>query len=178
MTFAEKIQHLRKEKVLSQDQLAMDLGISRQSVSKWELGDSMPDIGKVLQLADYFQVSTDYLLREEIDDINSNFQPGSSATVPAFDINSDNPTTSSEPISTNNADKNPFHRAFKISLWITLIFAAFPFVVTLLAQFFPSNGARLGHVEFLLLLVSVFSTIVPIAGVLTIIFWILKCLWK
>ena len=67
MTLAEKIQKLRKENGLSQDQLALELGVSRQSVSKWELGDSMPDIDKILQLADYFQVSTDYLLRKEIE---------------------------------------------------------------------------------------------------------------
>lgn len=65
MTLAEKIQKLRKEYKLSQDQLAAALDVSRQSVSKWELGDSIPEVDKILQLSNFFQVSTDYLLRED-----------------------------------------------------------------------------------------------------------------
>lgn len=65
MTFAEKIQKLRKERGLSQDQLAAALGVSRQSVSKWELGDDMPRVDKILLLSDFFGVSTDYLLHDD-----------------------------------------------------------------------------------------------------------------
>ena len=65
MTFAEKLQMLRKERGLSQDQLASALEVSRQSVSKWELGNDMPKVDKILLLSDFFDVSADYLLRDD-----------------------------------------------------------------------------------------------------------------
>ena len=64
MTFAEKLQMLRKERGLSQDQLASALEVSRQSVSNWELGNDMPKVDKILLLSDFFDVSADYLLRD------------------------------------------------------------------------------------------------------------------
>ncbi|HCQ91096.1 MULTISPECIES: helix-turn-helix domain-containing protein [unclassified Clostridium] len=67
MTLGEKIQQLRKTRDLSQEQLAEQLNVSRQAVSKWELGESLPDINKIIQLSKIFQVSTDYLLHDEID---------------------------------------------------------------------------------------------------------------
>lgn len=66
MTTGEKIQLLRKEKGMSQEHLAEVLGVSRQALSKWELGDSNPDLDKILALSDFFRVSTDYLLKNEI----------------------------------------------------------------------------------------------------------------
>ena len=66
MTLGEKIQQLRKTKNLSQEQLAEKLNVSRQAVSKWEIGESLPDINKIIQLSKIFQVSTDYLLHDEI----------------------------------------------------------------------------------------------------------------
>lgn len=65
MALAEKIQILRQEKGLSQEQLAERLGVSRQSVSKWETGQSRPDMDKLVVLAELFGVSADYLIREE-----------------------------------------------------------------------------------------------------------------
>lgn len=65
MTFAEKLQMLRKEKGWSQEELAARVPISRQAVSKWEKGTAMPDTENVLALADLFGVTTDYLLRED-----------------------------------------------------------------------------------------------------------------
>ncbi|MBQ8682942.1 MAG: phosphoglucosamine mutase [Clostridia bacterium] len=66
MTIGQKIAALRVEAGLSQEQLAAELAVSRQSVSKWESGQSLPEIGKVVQLAGLFHVTTDDLLREEI----------------------------------------------------------------------------------------------------------------
>lgn len=65
MTLAEKILSLRTEKGMSQDDLAEQLEVSRQSVSKWETGQSIPDLNKIIRLADLFGVSVDELVREE-----------------------------------------------------------------------------------------------------------------
>ena len=66
MTIGEKITKLRASKNISQEQLAEELGVSRQSISKWEMDQAMPQIDKVLQLAALFDVSTDELLRDKI----------------------------------------------------------------------------------------------------------------
>ncbi len=65
MTIGTKIQTLRKQRGLSQEQLAETLGVSRQAVSKWEAGQSVPDIDKIVLICDYFGVTTDYILRNE-----------------------------------------------------------------------------------------------------------------
>lgn len=65
MILAEKIVALRKQLGWSQEELAEQLSISRQSVSKWEQGASIPDLDKILKLSEVFGVSTDYLLKEE-----------------------------------------------------------------------------------------------------------------
>ena len=62
MKINEKIYTLRKKSGWSQDELADKLSVSRQSVSKWETGDSVPEIAKLLALAKIFSVTTDYLL--------------------------------------------------------------------------------------------------------------------
>ena len=62
---SEKLYMLRKKQGLSQEQLAERLNVSRQAISKWESGQSVPDTDKLLSIGEYFQVSLDYLLREE-----------------------------------------------------------------------------------------------------------------
>jgi len=66
MTLSEKIFALRAEAGLSQGDLAEKLAVSRQSVSKWETGQSVPDLDKIIKLADLFGVSVDELVREEV----------------------------------------------------------------------------------------------------------------
>ena len=61
MNFHEKLLKLRKESGLSQEQLAEKLDISRQAVSKWETGESQPDLSKLISLGDIFSVSIDEL---------------------------------------------------------------------------------------------------------------------
>lgn len=70
MNIADRIQDLRKCKGISQEELADKIGVSRQAVSKWESEQSTPDIEKIILLSDYFNVTTDYLLKgiEPIDD--------------------------------------------------------------------------------------------------------------
>lgn len=61
-----KISFCRKKAGLSQEALATRLNISRQAVSRWETGEAVPDTEKIVQLSRLFQVSTDYLLLDEI----------------------------------------------------------------------------------------------------------------
>ena len=65
MTLGEKIQALRKSRNWSQEQLAEQIGVTRQALSKWENGTAVPDTNNVVQLAKLFGVTTDYLLLEE-----------------------------------------------------------------------------------------------------------------
>lgn len=63
MNISDRIQTLRKMKGISQEQLADVLGVSRQAVSKWESEQSNPDLEKIITMSDYFEVTTDYLLK-------------------------------------------------------------------------------------------------------------------
>ena len=67
MILADKIISLRKKAGWSQEELAQQLGITRQSVSKWEGAQSVPDMDKILQMSRLFGVSTDFLLKDEIE---------------------------------------------------------------------------------------------------------------
>lgn len=69
MILAEKIMLLRKKCGWSQEELAEQLGISRQSVSKWESGASIPDLDKIVKMSGLFGVSTDYLLKDELEEV-------------------------------------------------------------------------------------------------------------
>ena len=66
MILADKITEERKKNGWSQEELAEKLGVSRQAVSKWESAGTIPDLQRVIQLAELFGVSTDYLLRDEV----------------------------------------------------------------------------------------------------------------
>ena len=74
MNMADRIQTLRKNRGISQEELADKIGVSRQAVSKWESEQSSPDIEKIILLSDYFDVTTDYLLKgiEPINDTHDN----------------------------------------------------------------------------------------------------------
>ena len=69
MILADKIIENRKKNGWSQEELAEKLGVSRQSVSKWESAQAIPDLKKILQLSEVFGVSTDYLIRDEIEEV-------------------------------------------------------------------------------------------------------------
>ena len=62
MTLSEKLQNLRRAAGLSQEQLAEQLGVTRQAVSKWETGEGKPDIDNLLPLAKLLHTTVDYLL--------------------------------------------------------------------------------------------------------------------
>ncbi len=67
MIFADKVLDLRKKNGWSQEELAEKLNVSRQSVSKWESAQSIPDISKIIQLSEIFGVSTDYLIKDDLE---------------------------------------------------------------------------------------------------------------
>lgn len=68
MILSEKITMLRKKNGWSQEELAEKLNISRQSVSKWESGASIPDLERIVNMSQLFGVTTDYLLKDEIEE--------------------------------------------------------------------------------------------------------------
>ena len=71
MEFSEKLLTLRKAKNLTQEELAEKLNVSRQSVSKWESGQAVPELDKIVAISAVFDVTTDYLLKSsEIDDLS------------------------------------------------------------------------------------------------------------
>ena len=68
MSLADKIMQLRKQKGWSQIDLADRLDVSRQSVSKWEMAQAVPELDKIVKLSELFNVSTDYLLKDSESD--------------------------------------------------------------------------------------------------------------
>ncbi len=71
MNISDRIQHLRKINGISQEKLADEIGVSRQTISKWESEQSVPDIEKITLMSDYFDVTTDYLIKgiEPVSDV-------------------------------------------------------------------------------------------------------------
>ena len=68
MILSDKIIEERKKNGWSQEELANKLGVSRQAVSKWESAGSIPDLQRILQMSELFGVTTDYLLKDEIEE--------------------------------------------------------------------------------------------------------------
>ena len=65
MALSDKLYMLRKKSGLSQEQLAEQLSVSRQAISKWESGQSVPESEKLVAISNYFKVSLDYLLKDD-----------------------------------------------------------------------------------------------------------------
>lgn len=65
MTFGEKLYELRKEKSISQEQFAEVMKVSRQAVSKWELSQTYPEMDKLIEISNYFEVTLDFLIKDE-----------------------------------------------------------------------------------------------------------------
>ncbi len=91
MDFNNRLYQLRKQKGLSQEELANRLNVSRQTVSKWEVGDSTPDMEKLVAMSDLFDVSLDKLVMGKEDEVEFQ-QPTKSelATVLSNKVLTDN----------------------------------------------------------------------------------------
>ena len=85
MILADKIILLRKKAGWSQEELANQLGVTRQSVSKWEGAQSVPDMDKVVQMSRLFGVSTDYLLKDELEEEGPSTPADDAAPLPRDD---------------------------------------------------------------------------------------------
>ena len=72
--FSENLKKIRKEHNLSQEQLADKLGVSRQSVSKWESNQAYPEMDKVLQICKMFNVNIDELMNQDINSVRETKQ--------------------------------------------------------------------------------------------------------
>ena len=86
MILADKIIRLRKKNGWSQEELADKMNISRQAVSKWESAQSIPDLEKILQLGTLFSVTTDYLLKDEIEEEEFSNDDSSDTTVKKISV--------------------------------------------------------------------------------------------
>ena len=86
MKFSEKLQTLRKENKMSQEQLADMMDVSRQAVSKWESGSAYPEMDKLLTLCKIFNCSLDDLTNDEVTEINveKNTKPNIKNIVETF----------------------------------------------------------------------------------------------
>ena len=83
MEFYNKLYNLRKQKGLSQEELANRLNVSRQTISKWEVGDSTPDMEKLIAISDLFEISLDELV---LDKTSSGTEGNASKSEFASDI--------------------------------------------------------------------------------------------
>lgn len=81
MIFADKLIQLRKKAGWSQEELAEQMNVTRQSVSKWEGAQSVPDLGRIIRLSELFNVSTDYLLKDEIEDVGGSISFDEASTL-------------------------------------------------------------------------------------------------
>lgn len=82
MILADKITALRKKAGWSQEELAEQLGVTRQSVSKWEGAQSVPDMDKVVQMSRLFGVTTDFLLKDELSEEEEDYTRENKAKSP------------------------------------------------------------------------------------------------
>ena len=89
MNIADRIKISRKRRGISQEELADKMGVSRQAISKWESGQSFPDIDKIVLLSEYFDVTTDYLLKgiEPLDDVPGKKNDASLFSVVGTSVN-------------------------------------------------------------------------------------------
>ena len=115
MNIGERITELRKSKNLSQEELAEQLGVSRQSVSKWETGVSIPDTDKAVAMSRIFGVTADFLLTGESN--NSDLSPGGVVYNQNRVIENAEPATA--PVTEESREKD--RETFKLPNWKTIV---------------------------------------------------------
>lgn len=147
MIISDKIVYLRKRLGCTQEELAEQLNVSRQSISKWESAQSIPDITKIMAMAELFSVSTDYLLRDDIEHLEGE---------PTVDCQS----TKTQVVSMETA--NEFIRTYEIHLRqfargvFLFIFAAVPLIAlqAFVGSALSESVAHIIGLSFILLAVT------------------------
>ncbi len=164
MILADKIVALRKKQGWSQEQLADQLGVSRQSVSKWESAQSVPDMNRILQLSEIFGVTTDYLLKDSMEDPQTS--PASDLTEdPAFSDNGEKLTPVS--METANAYLTLKEQSALASSFGIMLCILSPVVLILLAGLtqypsairFPLSETQAGVIGVIVLLAFVAAAV-------------------
>lgn len=84
MNLGKNIQYLRKQKRITQEQLAEKMSVSRQTVSKWETDEIVPELGKLVALGDLFSCKLDTLVRENLADCNEIYSEITIRTIEGF----------------------------------------------------------------------------------------------
>ena len=123
MILADKIINLRKKSGMSQEDLAGKLNVSRQSISKWESAQSIPDLDKIIQLSIIFGVSTDFLLKDEIEMEDA---------YVAVDVDQENNNKRVSIEMANDFINKRYKNAFKIAIGVLLCILS-PVVLILLS---------------------------------------------
>lgn len=151
VTFTKKLMQLRKQNGYSQEELAQKLDITRQSISKWESGQSVPDLKRIIQLSKLFNVSTDYLLKDNIETVPSI----DATTIPLRQISMSEATTFLD-------IKTATSKAIAFGIFLCII--APICLLILSASSLPENTATTVGLVVLLLLVALAVAIFIASG--------------
>lgn len=167
MILADKIAELRKKNGWSQEELAGQLGVSRQSVSKWESASSIPDLDKILKLSAIFGVSTDYLLKDSNEPEEADFPEATLDVTTVSDNDCDIRTVSLE-------EANTFmdivqDMAAKVAAGVSICILS-PILLILLAALSDQEG---GYIipEALAAAVGLSVLLVMVAGAVALFIW-------
>ena len=159
MTFAEKFYSLRKEAGLSQEECAENIGVSRQAISRWEMGTATPDMQNLLAISKLFSVSTDYLIRDDIDNRSTDTETSSSDYLICDEIDDKKADTpKSSPEETAAHEKKKTYSAAKNTI-INILIKLPSFLLLFLAakQISSSQGIFLISIIFAVLFMYDFS---------------------
>ena len=170
MILADKIAELRKKNGWSQEELAGQLGVSRQSVSKWESASSIPDLDKILKMSEIFGVSTDYLL-------NDSNEPEEEALTPAAPDSAPDPGSDNDIRTVSLEEANCFmdtvqDMASKVAAGVSICILS-PILLLLLAGLSDEEG---GHVlpETLAVAVGFTALLIMVAGAVALFIWYMR----
>lgn len=152
MILADKIIHLRKRYNMTQEDLAEKLNVSRQSVSKWEGNQATPDLNKVLKLSKLFGVTTDYLLNDDDESLETEEEVAAEPELPKADYVSVSLNTAKEYLE----EKSDF--AHRIGIGVVLLISSVIPIVTLttpsMLRIIPENVSEAIGISALFLLVA------------------------
>lgn len=124
MKFNEKLMSIRKIKGLSQEELGMELQVSRQTISKWESGQSYPDFQRLVMLSDYFDMTLDELVKDiDVQDVRDRNLIDEKVTSIYFDVEN---------------TKSAFKKIVKLFCYIGLALIVIFVLVFILHLFFPN----------------------------------------